>query len=71
MEFNNFFIQSVEELAQIFDPTTFNKNEMEGSPDSFYIRKVDETKISEILGKLSSLCLTWTQLLLSSVVLLS
>ncbi len=50
-EHNNFFIQSAEDLAQNFEHVTLNTIEMKDSPNSFYIREVDETKVREILKK--------------------
>ena len=54
-EFNNFFIDSVEELAKTFGPTIVTSSDkVEDLPNSFFIREVDESKIEKILQKLSA-----------------
>ena len=54
-EFNNYFIQSAEELAENFDPAKLSQVIITtDSSQSFYIKEVDQEKVGKIINKLSN-----------------
>ncbi len=52
--FNNYFIQSVEELAETFEPVKLPQVTETDSLQSFYIKEVDQEKVGKIINKLSN-----------------
>ena len=53
-EFNNYFIQSVEELAQCFEPVKLPQVTLMDSSQCFHIREVDKEKVGKIMNRLSN-----------------
>lgn len=54
-EFNSYFVQSVEELSKDFQSVdSLNHSLRVTSIDSFYIKEVPDTKVAEIINKLSN-----------------
>lgn len=51
-ELNNFFIQSVEELAKTFEPATLSQTTKSDQSDLFQIKEVSQEKVHTIINKL-------------------